>query len=297
MHGRVFFYYQLFIKINQHMKKRTMIWDVLPLAVAALLATGCSKEVGVHGLRIVEEGMSAGHGDKVIVDTAARLSNSWVAGERVGIYYGYGDSDVEIRSGENAYYISYDPYEDFVAWYPYYYGKNGGDVYSADIQFDYNLIYDDLALPNIPFPMVAFGARGDEALMFRHVTGALTFTVMNNTGETKNIASVNVNDPNGETIWPSSGKVLHCDNELNLSYSGTAQSQHFFYFKCGENDYITLAPGESFRCILPVPVTSAPTNFEISFWDESDTYIIGRSMSGLSIERNHMYNLGQYNLQ
>ena len=286
------------------MKKRTMIWGFVPLAVAALMATGCNKEAEVPGLRIVEEGMSAGHGNKVYVDTAARLSNSWVAGEKVGIYYGWSDVERTIDYGDNAYYIDYTPYEDFVAWYPQYYGQNGGDVYSANMQFCQDLIYEDLSRPNIPFPMVAFGNSVDEALMFRHVTGALTFTVKNNTGETKKVSRASV-WTYLHNIWPSNDKVLHCDNAYNLSYTSTPSDQCNFYFHpdsdyefmSSSDDCISLAPGESFRCIFPVPVTSDPTNFMITFFDENGSDIIYRTMSGLTIERNHMYNLGQYNLQ
>ena len=51
----------------------------------------------MRGLRIVEENMSGGHGTKVYVDTAARLGNSWVTGENVGIYYGYSDGSYDIE--------------------------------------------------------------------------------------------------------------------------------------------------------------------------------------------------------
>ncbi len=281
-----------------------MIWGIVPIAVAALMATSCNKEAEVRGLRIVEEGMSGGHGTKVYVDTAARLGNSWVTGEKVGIYYGYSDGSYDIEYGDNAHYINYTPYEDFVAWYPQYYGANGGDVYSANIQFSPDLIYEDLAYPNIPFPMVAFGTRESQSLMFRHVTGALTFTVVNNTGETKKISKANV-WTDGHDIWPRYNKTLHCDNAYNLSTTGTMQDQcEFFFhpssdyeFMSSEDDCITLASGESFRCILPVPVTSESTNFMITFYDNSGQEICYRTIYGLTIERNHMYNLGQYNLQ
>lgn len=282
-----------------------MIWGLVPLAVAALMATGCNKETEPRGLRIVEEGMSGGHGTKVYVDTAARLGNNWVTGEKVGIAASWGSgSDYTIDYGDNAHYIYYDPYEDFVAWYPFENGEKGDDVYSANIQFSPDLIYEDLAYPNIPFPMVAFGTRESQSLMFRHVTGALTFTVKNNTGETKKISKANV-WTDGHDIWPRYNKTLHCDNAYNISTTGTMQDQcEFFFhpdsgyeFMSSDEDCITLASGESFRCILPVPVTSESTNFMITFYDNSGQEICYRTISGLTIERNHMYNLGQYNLQ
>ena len=284
------------------MKKTNMIWGLAPLALAALLATGCTKDADVPGMRIVEEGMATGQGSKVIVDVDNPTVNSWVAGESVGWFNGseYGEWGIQ-QNGSNYYYVANDRTSCSLAlWYPsglgtYY--ANGNTEKVKFTSFPTSLNYSNRTQPSIQFPMAAFGESSDESAMFRHACGALCFNVVNNTGSDTTIGKVTIvlmRGGNTISIWPrSSGYAMTFDKDGTITPASMSNYSHSYDL----TSLGTLAAGSLFRAILPVPVYSSSLDYTIRFYDDSDNLIKERTISGLTIERNNMYNLKDFNLK
>ena len=298
---------------------------LLPLLAAAMLAAGCTKEARVPGLRILEEGMNGG--SKVIIDPSNPTRNSWVEGETIGIFDGQNAAEYEIKKTESGdFYVDYTGRDgDIVAWYPYsaitygdlaigdYVSHYPTNVNSVTVPFRFDQQPIDDGKLKVDLQMVAFANAGGGSLMFRHVTGALAFDVVNNTGRTIPLSYIRVfayrNDAQAY-LWPlpfSFGDTRNgfvCSkngNDISVEYLATPSEEtcchsYWDYYMSG----IELDDGESFRCILPIPVTSAPTDFIFEACEYammgSGEHIISRTISGLTIERNHMYNLPTFYL-
>lgn len=144
------------------------------------------------------------NGAKVVVDTSDARNTSWKAYEDyVGIFQaGYAEKKYFMVFGSgNSHYLDDDtswyggflPTANFVAWYPY---SNNDIVTSPDTVFIREVdgsheFFNDGSM-TVKYPMVAFGDASTEVLEFRHITGMMSFTVENNSGEDFPIAGVSL---------------------------------------------------------------------------------------------------------
>ena len=155
---------------------------------------------------------------------------------------------------------------------------------------------------SVRFPMVAFANVGAESLMFRHITGAVAFDVVNNTGSAQTIAYICVEAKrNGASVnlWPTGENGFVCRRDGSISYLAeeyNIQDSWFYLMADADGDDITLANGTTLHCILPIPVTAEATDFTFYVMNTSSIYIHKRTLTGMTIARNHMYNLPTFYL-
>ena len=306
------------------MIKKGLKWGAVPL-LAALLAVGCSKEDRTPGLRIMEENMK-GDGAKVWVDPSNVQHNSWVAGERVVCCPG--GSQIVAQEGSN-YYIDYTPSGSFVAAYPCYqyeypddsvFKMQSGCAILRDITATH-WIADDGSM-KVDFPMVAFGDASTGNLMFKHVTGVISFVLENTTNEDYPIYMVEFETykngnchrifPRNDYRYPDHGLfcTLGAGGELNLDL---VADRYYGYNDIrdaegndGAGGYYVLKAGTSIRLYLPVFPTEntdirlivhkAAYNSVNAMWDDAssvgrDDEYINRRIEGVTVERNHIVNL------
>ncbi len=307
------------------MNKHRFCLSIVPLALAMLFIVGCTKEKEddiVPGLQLFEESM--GGNAKVLVQNGDLLHNTWIVGEKIGFF---GSSLVEgtvAHHQYNSYYVAYTPTGDFVSWYPRkatacLYGEHN-DPTNADsviITLSPALTMDTIFITNqgssVQFPMVAFGNASSQSLMFRHVTGAITFWLKNTSGKTKKIRSmrvtatknsnstelylwtsrkINTNNGNGLVCRPDTMYYFRTPNGSNNNNTDR------FVFSSDTSDYYPLVNGDSVRITVPIPVTSVAANFQITF-DSTllDSGVIkSRTIKNVTIARNKLYDFPTFNL-
>jgi len=296
--------------MNRHIFKV----GLLSLLAAALLAAGCSKEARVPGLRIFEESMNGSA--KVLVDPSNPAGNQWIAGESIGIY-DFGTRSCNIQQDGSKFYVDYNMSpQPLVAWYPYdainyYCGSftpNSTDSVVMGFGLETDVIYrlrEDGKL-SVRFPMVAFANEYDQSLMFRHITGAVAFDVVNNTGAAQTIAYILADAQRNSTwvnLWPDcmNGNGFVCRRDGSIGYlrpcdESDGRNNRLYRLAREDGNAIILADGDTLHCILPIPVTAEATDFTFFVNNTPSNYIQMRTLTGMTIARNHMYNLPTFYL-
>ncbi len=262
-----------------------------------------------------------GNGFKSLVDTADARRNGWVeAVEEIGVFSatrGLETSIGVLKEGEGKYYIDYTPTEDFVAWFPC---ANMETTESADSvrigdKAGTNAVYDDGKV-RVEFPMVAFGNASSENLVFRHVTGALAFTLENNGSVDFPISKVQFEaSKNGSPFglwpdyWEGDGLVCRQDGNGNLVVESRVSNSIVSYNVTDAEDYgmQVLRPGQTVRVYFPIPVTEN-TDFKVTVkegedhgdgsWDDKVNGIqVTKYIRNITIQRNHILNLPKFQIQ
>lgn len=262
-----------------------------------------------------------GNGFKSLVDTADARRNGWVeAVEEIGVFSatrGLETSIGVLKEGEGKYYIDYTPTEDFVAWFPC---ANMETTESADSvrigdKAGTNAVYDDGKV-RVEFPMVAFGNASSENLVFRHVTGALAFTLENNGSVDFPISKVQFEaSKNGSPFglwpdyWEGDGLVCRQDGNGNLVVESRVSNSIVSYNVTDAEDYgmQVLRPGQTVRVYFPIPVTEN-TDFKVTVkegeghddgsWDDKVNGIqVTKNIRNITIQRNHILNLPKFQIQ
>ncbi len=303
---------------------------------------GCTKEDAksdvVPGLRIVQEGMG-GNGSKVWVSNTDKTQNGWVpysyfSLEKVRLRNSRTDTKMDILKTDGGnFYINYTSAGtgNFSACYP-------SAMYNGSSTSTQVVLQNSASILNYPqdgdyagklivqFPMVAFGADGTTQLKFMHVTGALAFDLVNNTGsnlvfngsyggvyDIEVTAKDNLDNP--VKLWSTSTNAnFTCIpygnggiNVTNNSLSTGINYNRFYLMKgctasAGSCIY-EMAKNEIIHIVLPIPAT-AGTKFEITVYKASkpqENYVRGTKIKSrttplMTIERNTIYNLGPFYL-
>lgn len=149
--------------------------------------------------------------------------------------------------------------------------------------------------------------------MFRHVTGAITFWLKNDTRKAQKIRSMKVTATKNSGwsnlyFWTSTkingnnGNGLVCRPDTMYYYrtpnSGNSNNTDRFVFSSDTSDYYPLVNGDSVCITVPIPVTSVAANFEIKFDSTlTDAGVIkSRTIKNVTIARNKLYDFPTFNL-
>ena len=326
---------------------------VATLLVGVALAVGCSKEEKPSGIQIFEENM--GGDAKVCVDVNNMLRNTWDV-RSSGIFdyeqvrLAYGDASpwsnsvaVPICINDNgSYYVNpaywdYDGYafapllaaNQAIGFYPnnVYTESNTEDkTVTFMLPSSTNIYYDRAnGKIHVPFPMAAFGEAGCSSLMFKHLTGAAVFDVVNNTGYPFVLNRIQVQASTPHTGSPSAylfgytrynfktNSFTHLEKHTtgdrpwdyvmeeasieslddNNSYSAT------YSVKDMEQHQITLNAGESMKVMVILPAWADPIRYTFyvhyDATDHSDNKWEWKAIS-MIVARNTIYNLGTFSL-
>lgn len=316
--------------------------SLIPLFALAPLVMGCTKEDAksdvVPGLRIVQEGMG-GNGSKVWVSNTDKTQNGWVPYsylvlEKIRIQgSNFGTKEI-MKSEGGGFYIDYTPIGNFSACYPmamYSTSSTSETVIIKNVPFNNILNYpqdgDYSGKMVTQFPMVAFGTASTTQLKFKHVTGAIAFDLVNNTGSdivfsngNGGVYSIMVtakNDSNNVVnLWATQNNDnFTCTSDgsggINVTNNpgANATNSTTFYLNKGmmtskSQCLYNMDKDEIIHVVLPIPETTA-TKFEISIYKASQSgsnYIQGKVIKSrttplMTIERNTIYNLGPFYLK
>ena len=328
---------------------------VATLLVGVALAVGCSKEEKPSGIQIFEENM--GGDAKVCVDVNNMLRNTWDV-RSSGIFrdeqvrLAYGDAApwsnsvaVPIYINDNGSYYVNPAYwdDDEYAFAPLLAANQAIGFYPNNVYTESNTedktvtfmlpsstnIYYDRANGKIhvPFPMAAFGEAGCSSLMFKHLTGAAVFDVVNNTGYPFVLDCIDV-----EAFIPHTGQpeaylfgytrynfktnsFTHLEKHttgyrpwdyvmeeasITESLYGDNYSVATYSVKdMGQND-ITLNAGESMKVMVILPAWADPINYTFTVYynatDYSDYYGEWKAIPNMKVARNTIYNLGTFSV-
>ena len=295
------------------MIKHNLKQSALPLFAVAMLAVGCTKESSVPGLQIFEEGMTTGNGSKVLVNPSNPTHNTWYY-DQINVYSGT-NNIYQVKESSGNYYIEFTPTGAFSASYP---TSNTSSATTTSVSmngFNNRLDYPDGYNGNVDvlFPMVAFGDEHSTSLTFQHVTGAIAFNIVNNSGEEKYIHEIEIT--NDVAIWPKyGGATINCSKDaggnLVVSFDGGTKNNSFDWITIDE-DYsspVQLPNGKSMYVILSVPETTGTqfivrvnaqtkTMIEDPFMGPMESYNDGyvtKTIDNLTIQRNHILRLPNF---
>lgn len=290
------------------MIRHSLKWGALPLLAVAMLAAGCTKEATVPGLQIFEEGMTTGNGSKVLVNPSNPTHNTWKDWDYIRVFYLGTAGNYQVLKSSDNYYIDYDPTSNgaFVACYP----TSGGYSSVTTDSVTMNNIHARLDYPDgyngnvdVLFPMVAFGDENSTSLTFQHVTGAIAFYIVNNSGEDKYIDEIDIT--NDVAIWPKYNAPIECSKDaggnLVVNFDGGSKYSNWYIKDADEFSPVHLPNGASMYVVLSVPKTTG-TRFEFSVnaqtfneekWDYEDHYVT-KAINDLTIRRNHILRLPNF---
>lgn len=308
------------------MIRHKLKWGAVPLLAAAMLAAGCTKEATVPGLQIFEEGMTTGNGSKVLVNPSNPTHNTWKSWDYIRVFYSGTADNYKVKESSGNYYIEYDPTSngEFIACYPTSGGYSSVTTTSVTMSsINTRLDYPDGYNGNVDvlFPMVAFGDENSTSLTFQHVTGAIAFNIVNNSGEEKYIYEIEIT--NDIAIWPKyGGATFNCSKDaggnLVVSFDG-GEKKKYCDWNTIDEDYsspVRLPNGASMYIVFPVPETSG-TQFQFSVnaqtrtwheavidpetgdylepegWNYEDNYVT-KTIDNLTIQRNHILRLPNF---
>ena len=315
--------------------------SLIPLFALAPLVMGCTKEDAksavVPGLRIVQEGMG-GNGSKVWVSNTDKTQNGWVPYsyfelERIRLRNSITDTKTDVLKTDGGnFYIDYTPTGNFSACYPsaMYNGSSTSTQvvlqnYASILNYPQDGDYAGKLI--VQFPMVAFGTASTTQLKFMHVTGAIAFDLVNNTGGAilftggnggVHSIGVKAKDASGNAvnIWATNGNTnftctLDGSGGINVSNNPGANATDtttFFLNKgkasASRDCLYEMDVDETIHVVIPVPETTN-TRFKISIHKTSQSgsnYIQGKVIKSrttplMTIERNTIYNLGPFYLK
>lgn len=325
---------------------------VAALLVGVALAVGCSKEEKPSGIQIFEENM--GGDAKVCVDVNNMLRNTWDV-RSDGIFH---DEEVRLAYGNAApwrnsvavpicmndngsYYVNPAYWDDdeyvfapllaanqAIGFYPdnVYTESNTEDkTVTFMLPSSTNIYYDrDNGKIHVPFPMAAFGEAGCSSLMFKHLTGAAVFDVVNNTGCPFVLDGIDVEASTGrydaylfgytrynfntnsfthlEKHTTGYGPRDYVMEEASITeslYGNNSYSATYSVKDMEQND-ITLDAGESMKVMVILPAWADPINYTFTVYysaiDYSDYTWTWKDITRMTIARNTMYNLGTFSV-
>ena len=250
------------------------------LLIAFLLLAACQKEEEPRWLEVTTESYS---GSKVVVDGVA---SAWADGDELRV----NSTCVTIHKSGDRYYI--DATEANAtgvnrALYPASLSATAltGDAVTITLPTSYRYRTDGTGHQLIELPMAACEAAG-ERLCFKHLTGAMYFTIENSYGTTLQLDRLSVTSDNyclsgSRNIDFGDLTSVEPDDE-----GGEADHTVSLLF-----DDVSLGDGESLTVIIPVAPVGADNHFtvNVSAHHEGTRYTYSRTQStGGALARNQL---------
>ena len=287
---------------------------IIILALMSLMVSACSKD-GDGRLRIYAEEMYGSHNTKVWVDPAdVSASASWVVGEQIDLngtpYSIANDGDGNyLDAEENS--LS----ESLYAIYPATVNTDGNNVTVTNNGMSTStIIINSLAVNfrngghDITFPMATGQTdKSSGKLLFKHLTGGMTLTLANTTGDDCTVGSVKVvvygdgaaptpiTAHNVTTRWAVQGPVLP-GGEIGVNNDnqtvGYASEMHFTLKDNGANGK-TITSGSSISFVVPVTITPIKRLVVTGYGTNgAQLFVKDKVLStAQTIQANYMYNI------
>ena len=287
---------------------------IIILALMSLMVSACSKDSDGR-LRIYAEEMYGSHNTKVWVNPSdVSASASWVVGEQIDLngtpYSIANDGDGNyLDAEENS--LS----ESLYAIYPATVNTDGNNVTVTNNSASASTVVIKSLSVNfrngghdITFPMATGQTdKSSGKLLFKHLTGGMTLTLANTTGDDCTVGSVKVvvygdgaaptpiTAHNVTTRWAVQGPVLpggeiggNNDNQT----VGYASEMHFALKDNSTNGKI-ITSGSSISFVVPVTITPIKRLVVTGYsTNGAQLFVKDKVLSAAqTIQANHMYNI------
>ncbi len=252
------------------------------LAIMALVATACEKTGGSGRIEIFAEPMDAA---KVRVGD---VDSVWVDGDKILV----NSDEVEVeRRGGHAYINYGTPLSVNRAVYPASIasGTLSGDAATVTLPGVYHYCVDANGYQLLELPMAA-RSEGEEALRFKHLTGALCFIVKNDGATEVTLQSLTVSSNDGYRLSGSCSIDFSDLEGTSAEKTGVAADRKVTLLF--DNGHV-LASGDEVRVTVPVPPVGSDNHFnvQVRLYHEGDdhSYLYNRSQpSGGALNRNQL---------